>query len=78
MIDQIIDFNVIKIYEASYKKRMKSAIEISKKRGVMKDVSNVNNREISIRSQHKCLLYEKSEYYQKKCLNDKEKSKDNE
>jgi len=44
----------------------------------MKDISNVNNEKTSTRSQHKCLLCKKSEYYQKKYLNSKEKSKNDE
>ena len=81
LINQITDPNVTKIRGAPCKKRIKSAIEISKRRGGMEDISNVNNQEnigeSSTRSQRRCLLCGKPGHYQKKCPNGKGKSKDN-
>ena len=50
MIDHMIDPNVIKICEVFCKKKMRSAIEIIKKRGIIEDVNNINNRETSTKS----------------------------
>ncbi|RGB37382.1 hypothetical protein C1646_666194 [Rhizophagus diaphanus] len=61
--------NVTKICGTSSKKRLKSVIELSKKKILMQE--NLNEPNNQIRSQRKCLLCEKSGHYQKKCPNAK-------
>ncbi|PKY35912.1 hypothetical protein RhiirB3_396481, partial [Rhizophagus irregularis] len=61
--------NVTKIHEVPSKKRLKNAIELSKKKVLMQE--NLNEPNNQIRSQRKCLLCGKSGHYQKKCPNAK-------
>ncbi|CAB5215287.1 unnamed protein product [Rhizophagus irregularis] len=69
LIGQITNPNVTKIRRAPSKKRLKSAIKLSKKKVLIQE--NLNEPNNQIRSQRKCLLCGKSGYYQKKCPNAK-------
>jgi len=64
LIEQISNPNVTKIRGAPSKKRIKSAIETSKKRVPMQEV---NDNQAVIKQQRKCLLCGKPGHYQKKC-----------
>jgi hypothetical protein len=73
LIDQTTNPHVTKIRGAPCKKRIKSAIELSGRKNVMREISDQTNiqetnggEEIS-RSQRKCLLCGKPGHYQKKC-----------
>ncbi|CAG8662539.1 13577_t:CDS:10 [Gigaspora margarita] len=79
LIDQTSDPHVTKIRGAPRKKRIKSAIEMSKMKTVRQEITNrVNNienncaGETSLRQQRKRLLCEKPGHYQKKCPSAKE------
>ncbi|PKY17338.1 hypothetical protein RhiirB3_467899 [Rhizophagus irregularis] len=68
LIGQITNPNVTKIRGAPSKKRLKSAMELSKKRVPMQETLNDLNYQVA-KSQHKCLLCGKPGHYQKKCPN---------
>jgi hypothetical protein len=69
LINQTTDPHVTKIKGALTKKRIKSAIEISKGRNVMGEITNqinvqeVNSGEVTSRSQWKCLSCGKMDHY---------------
>ncbi|CAB4390282.1 unnamed protein product [Rhizophagus irregularis] len=66
LIDQITDPNVTKIQGAPSKRRLKSVLELSKRRIPMREVTEINDNQIT-RVQRKCLLCGQSGHYQKKC-----------
>lgn len=66
LIGQITNPNVTKIRGAPSKKRLKSAMELSKKRVLMQENTNESNNQ-SIKNQRNCLLCGKPGHYQKKC-----------
>jgi len=73
LIDQITNPNVTKICEAPTKKRLKSAMEFSKRKVpvlMQENLNKPNNQ--GERSQRKCLLCGKPGHYQKKCPSAKE------
>ncbi|CAG8832163.1 651_t:CDS:2, partial [Gigaspora margarita] len=78
LIDQTNDPHVTKIRGAPSKKRMKSAIELSKKKNVGQEItSQINNTqscagETSLKPQRKCLLCGTPGHYQKRCPNSQE------
>ncbi|CAG8624074.1 11694_t:CDS:2 [Dentiscutata erythropus] len=78
LIDQTNDLHVTKIRGAPNKKRIKSAIEVSKKKNIMQEITSTNNvqenyiEESSSRPQRRCLLCGTPGHYQKKCPNTKE------
>ncbi|PKY30850.1 hypothetical protein RhiirB3_392881 [Rhizophagus irregularis] len=74
LIDEVTDPHVIKIRGAPCKKRIKSAIEISNNKRVMREITseinnNVQNTNETLRQQRKCLSCGKASHYQKKCPN---------
>ncbi|PKB95086.1 hypothetical protein RhiirA5_476309 [Rhizophagus irregularis] len=66
LIDQITDPNVTKIRGAPSKRRLKSVLELSKRRIPMREVTEINDNQTT-RVQRKCLLCGQSGHYQKKC-----------
>ncbi|CAB5210703.1 unnamed protein product [Rhizophagus irregularis] len=68
LIGQITNPNVTKIQGAPSKKRLKSAMELSKKRVPMQENLNDPNYQVA-KSQRRCLLCGKPGHYQKKCPN---------
>jgi len=66
LIDQITDSNVTKIWRAPSKRRLKSVLELSKRRIPMREVTEINDNQTT-RVQRKCLLCGQSGHYQKKC-----------
>ncbi|CAG8490826.1 6160_t:CDS:2 [Racocetra persica] len=78
LIEQTNDPHITKIRGAPSKKKIKSAIELSIKKNVMCETTNIHSKqenhseESSSRPQHKCLLYRTSDHYQKKYPNIKE------
>ncbi|CAB5359713.1 unnamed protein product [Rhizophagus irregularis] len=74
LIDEVTDPHVTKIRGAPCKKRIKSAIEISNNKRVMREITseinnNVQNTNETSRQQRKCLSCGKAGHYQKKCPN---------
>jgi hypothetical protein len=68
LIDEVTDPHVTKIRDAPCKKRIKSAIEISNNKKVMREITseiNVQNTNETLRQQHKCLSCEEANYYKK-------------
>ncbi|POG65005.1 hypothetical protein GLOIN_2v1782279 [Rhizophagus irregularis DAOM 181602=DAOM 197198] len=68
LIGQITNPNVTKIRGAPSKKRLKSAMELSKKWVPMQENLNDPNYQVA-KSQRRCLLCGKPGHYQKKCPN---------
>ncbi|CAB4388859.1 unnamed protein product [Rhizophagus irregularis] len=71
LIDEVTDSHVTNIRDASCKKKIKSAIEISNNKRVMREITseinnNVQNTNETSWQQRKCLSYGKAGYYQKK------------
>ncbi|CAB4395342.1 unnamed protein product [Rhizophagus irregularis] len=66
LIEQITDPRVTKIREAPSKKRLKSAMEVSKKRILMQEISDESNTQ-PVKQQHRCLSCGKFGHYQKRC-----------
>ncbi|CAB5361318.1 unnamed protein product [Rhizophagus irregularis] len=62
----ITDPNVTKIRGAPSKRRLKSVLELSKRRIPMREVTEINDNQTT-RVQRKCLLCGQSGHYQKKC-----------
>jgi hypothetical protein len=73
LINQTTDPNVTKIRGAPCKKRLKSAMEVSKRKNPICEITsqiniqNTDDGEGNLRSQRKCLLCGKPGHYQKKC-----------
>ena len=72
LIGQITNPNVTKIRGAPSKRRLKSAIELSKKRVPMQENLDEPNNQAA-KSQRKCLACGKLGHYQKKCPNTRER-----
>jgi hypothetical protein len=78
LIDETTDPHVTRIRGAPCKKRIKSAIEVSKGKNVMHEITGqINNNiqninETSSRQQRKCLSCGKPGHYKKRCPNNKE------
>ncbi|RGB30559.1 hypothetical protein C1646_765222 [Rhizophagus diaphanus] len=66
LIEQITSPCVTKVRGAPSKKRLRSAMEISKRRVLMQEIADENNVQ-PIKQQRKCLLYGKFGHYQEKC-----------
>jgi len=66
LIGQITSPHVTKVRGAPSKKRLKSAIEISRKRVPMQEIADESNVQ-PVRQQRRCLLCGKLDHYQKKC-----------
>ncbi|PKY33767.1 hypothetical protein RhiirB3_395068, partial [Rhizophagus irregularis] len=66
LIEQITDPRVTKIRGAPSKKRLKSAIEVSKKRIPMQEISDESNTQ-PVKQQRRCLSCGKFGHYQKRC-----------
>ncbi|EXX65765.1 hypothetical protein RirG_130120 [Rhizophagus irregularis DAOM 197198w] len=66
LIEQITDLRVTKIRGAPSKKRLKSAIEVSKKRIPMQEISDESNTQ-PVKQQRRCLSCGKFGHYQKRC-----------
>jgi len=72
LIDETTDPHVTKIRGVPRKKRFKSAIEISKSKSIMREITseinnNMQNTNETARQQRKCLQCGKPGHYQKKC-----------
>ncbi|RGB24132.1 hypothetical protein C1646_773510 [Rhizophagus diaphanus] len=70
LIDRITEPHVTKIQSAPCKKRIKSTIEISSGKKVMREITSEINNNIQdtneiLRQQYKCLSYGRPKYYQK-------------
>ncbi|PKC63175.1 hypothetical protein RhiirA1_464112 [Rhizophagus irregularis] len=66
LIEQITSPYVTKVRGLHQKKRLRSAMEISKRRVLMQEIIDKSNDQ-PIKQQRKCLLYGKFGHYQKKC-----------
>jgi hypothetical protein len=66
LIEQITSPHVTKVRGAPSKKRLKSAIEMSRKRVPMQEITDESNVQ-PVKQQRKCLLCGKPGHYQKKC-----------
>ncbi|RGB31164.1 hypothetical protein C1646_817475 [Rhizophagus diaphanus] len=69
LINNITNPNITRIRDAPSKKRIKSAIESSKKRVVMQEISlNKDNNQLApAKQRHRCLTCGKLGHYQKRC-----------
>jgi hypothetical protein len=66
LIERVTSPHVTKIRGAPSKKRLKSAVEMSKKRVPMQEIANEGNAQ-PVKQQRRCLLCGKPGHYQKKC-----------
>ena len=66
LIEQVTSPHVTKIRGAPSKKRLKSAVEMSKKRVPMQEIADESNAQ-PVKQQRRCLLCGKPGHYQKKC-----------
>jgi hypothetical protein len=72
LIDQTADPHVTKIRGAPTKRRIKSAVELLGRKNAMREITsqaNMQDEEMTSRSQRKCLLCRKPGHYQKRCPN---------
>ncbi|CAB5171958.1 unnamed protein product [Rhizophagus irregularis] len=66
LIEQITDPRVTKIRGTPSKKRLKSAMEVSRKRILMQEISDESNTQ-PVKQQRRCLSCGKFGHYQKRC-----------